>query len=417
MKKELTKRQALFLLVVCFIANKAQRLPSFIATSIGRHGWLVTLILGMLDVVMLFVMLWTNKVANGKTCYDMCKNAGGKWFAKFIVLFFGLYYLLNALLPYEAIHDVFSNVLFDHLSWELYSVFIVFAIAFLATHGLTTIGRVTELLMFVIITSLVGLLILGGSTTDFSLVLPFYDIDAGKLFDACFSYSMWFGDFTIVYIFMGRVKEDDGKMNFWFPIVLAFSVLAMTFGYMIFYGLYEVLAPEQTNAISSISQFALLNLDIGRVDWFLVLFFEMSTFISSGLYVFGASKCLCEVFEIKKQNYVTIGLPIFVYFLDILVFKSIGRGASKFAKVVKYFYPMIAIGFPIVLLICSFVSRKKDRKKLQNLCKNSKYSAIFGQNLIKKPQNALSVAKANKEIQESLLFSKACMKGGKSCKK
>ena len=58
MKKELTKRQALFLLVVCFIANKAQRLPSFIATSIGRHGWLVTLILGMLDVVMLFLMLW-----------------------------------------------------------------------------------------------------------------------------------------------------------------------------------------------------------------------------------------------------------------------------------------------------------------------------------------------------------------------
>ena len=53
--------------------------------------------------------------------------------------------------------------------------------------------------------------------------MPVYDIDAGKLFDTCFSYSMWFGDFTIVYIFMGRVKEDDGKMNFWFPVVLMIS--------------------------------------------------------------------------------------------------------------------------------------------------------------------------------------------------
>lgn len=417
MKKELTKRQALFLIVICFVANKAQRLPGFIATNIGRHGWLVTLILGMLDALMLCVMLWTNRVSNGKTCYDMCRSAGGKWFAKFIVLFFALYYILNAILPYEAIHDVFSNVLFDHLSWELYSVFIVFAIAFLATHGLSTIGRVTELLMFAIVASLAGLLVLGANTTDFTRVLPICDIDANKLFDTCFSFSMWFGDFTIVYIFMGRVKEDDGKMNFWFPTVLAISVIIMTFGYVVFYGLYEVLAPEQTNAISSISQFALLNLDIGRVDWFLVLFFEMSTFISSGLYVFGASKCICEVFEIKKQKIVTIALPIIIYFLDIFVFKSVGRGASKFATIAKYFYPMIAIAFPVVLLVCSFVSRKKERKKLQNLCRGEKYSHIFSQKLSKKPQNIISVAKANQQIKEDLLFSKQKMKGGEPCKK
>ena len=76
---------------------------------------------------------------------------------------------------------------------------------------------------------LIGLLILGATTTDFLRVLPVYDIDAGKLFDTCFSYSMWFGDFTIVYIFMGRVKEDDGRMNFWFQVVLAISVLTMLF--------------------------------------------------------------------------------------------------------------------------------------------------------------------------------------------
>ena len=53
MKKELTKRQAMILLIICFVANKAQRLPSFIAANMGRHGWLVTLILGLIDVLML----------------------------------------------------------------------------------------------------------------------------------------------------------------------------------------------------------------------------------------------------------------------------------------------------------------------------------------------------------------------------
>lgn len=415
MKKELTKRQAMFLLIICFVANKAQRLPSFIASNMGRHGWLVTLILGFVDVLVLFVMLWTNRVSRGRTCYDMCKNAGGKWFAKFIVFFFSLYYLLNALLPYEAIHDVFSNVLFDHLSWELYSFFIVFAIAFLATYGLRTIGRVGELLVWIIGVGLIGLLILGATTTDFLRILPIYDIDAGNLFETCFSYSMWFGDFTIVYIFMGRVKEDDGRMNFWFPVVLLIVSGLMSFGYMIYYGLYDVLAPEQTNAISSISQFALLNLDIGRVDWFLVLFFELSTFISSGLYVFGASKCLCEVFEIKKQKIVTIVLPIIIYSLDIFVFKSVGRGASKLARYVKYFYPMIAIGFPLMLLVASFVSRKKDKQKI---CGIKKYETLFSTKNVKESEDVLNVAKKNKQLKNELVFFKNNMQGGRrQCRK
>lgn len=415
MKKELTKRQAMILLFICFVANKAQRLPSFIATNMGRHGWLVTLILGLIDVLMLFIMLWTNHTANGRTCYDMCKNAGGKCFAKFIVFFFSLYYILNALLPYEAIHDVFSNVLFDHLSWELYSFFIVFALAFLATHGLKTIGRVSELLVWIIGAGLIGILILGATTTDFLRVLPIYDIDAGKLFETCFSYSVWFGDFTIVYIFMGRVKEDDGRMNFWFPVVLMISVLVMSFGYTVYYGLYDVLAPEQTNAISSISQFALLNLDIGRVDWFLVLFFELSTFISSGLYIFGASKCLCQVFEIKHQKVVTIVLPIIIYLFDIFVFKSVGRGASKLARYVKYFFPVVAIGFPIVLLIASFVSRKKDRKKVQQY-KN--YETLYSHNKVGISKNVLSVAKKNMQLRKELTFCESNMQGGKRpCKK
>ena len=53
----LTNRQSLFLLVICLMANKVQRLPSLISTSVGRHGWLIYLALGIIDVIFLHTQL------------------------------------------------------------------------------------------------------------------------------------------------------------------------------------------------------------------------------------------------------------------------------------------------------------------------------------------------------------------------
>ena len=81
---ELTKKQAIFLVVICLMANKVQRLPSLISSSIGRHGWLAFLVMGVLDIIFLMVMLRFNKKANNRPTYQICEKAGGKVYAKFI---------------------------------------------------------------------------------------------------------------------------------------------------------------------------------------------------------------------------------------------------------------------------------------------------------------------------------------------
>lgn len=398
MKKALTKRQALYIFIICFVANKAQRLPSLISSNMGRNGWLVILIMGLVDALLLSLLLLTNKINRGRNLYDLCTRAGGKFYAKFISTFLGLYFLLSAILPYEAVHDVFSNVLFDYLSWELYSFFLVFAIAFLACFGLTTIGRVSELLIWVIGIGFIALLTLGAIATNFSRVLPIYDISASKLFGTCFNFSMWFGDFVILYMFMGNVKEDDGKMNFWFIIALMVCDLLLTFGYVVFYGLYDTLSPEQTNFISSISQFSLLSLDIGRVDWFFVLLFEISTFISSAVYIYCAGKCFCDVLNIKKERVVCIVITLIVYVLDITVFKSVGRGASKLAYFAKYTYPVIVVAFPIMIFISALVAKHKDKLKLEKMGNFAKYSQLYSANSVKKANIGLKQMKRNKKL-------------------
>ncbi len=404
---QLTKRQAIFLMAICMVANKVQRLPSLISTNIGRHGYLVFLIMGLIDFVFLFFALWFNRLARNHTTYEVCEEAGGTFFAKIIFILFAIYFFANSILPFEAIHDLFANILFDHLSWSVYSLILVAVVLFLASRGLKNIGRVGEIFFYLIMLSFLALLGLGTATTNLMRVLPLADINVGELYNTCADYNLWFGDFIILYIFVGKLKEDKSK--FGFPIIITFLLItfALSFTYMVFYGLYENLSTDQNSLISSISQFALLDLDIGRVDWFLVLFFQTSTVISSGLYLYCAGYCICKVFKIKKNIYVLTVLITVLYILDIFLFRSVQAGASVIASVTKYYGLFMIFGLPIVLIISALIARHKQKRKA------SKYKLQKYCFLVKTSEKCKKNNKIQKQIDRNFL--KLSKKESKKC--
>lgn len=379
---ELTKRQALFLITICLVVNKVQRLPSFISAKLGRHGWLVFLMVGVVEIISLTLALFFIKKSKNRTTYQICEKAGGKIFAKGVYILLGIYFLLNSLLPYEAVHDLFANILFDFLSWETYSLVFAITIFFIANRRLRDVGRVGEIFYYAIVISFIILLSLGATTTNYQRILPLADINFVKIVDTCITYSLWFGDFLIVYAIVGRVKDGE-KLGGKLTIAYGICIIILSFSYIIFYGLYEHLSPNQNSLISSISQFSLLNLEIGRIDWFFVLFFQIGTVIASGLYLHLASESFRQVIGIKNKKYVALVLVSLIYLADIFVFKSIQEGVSVIASITKYFaVTMIAI-IPIILLIAVVVANKKDLKKAK---KNGveKYSRL-GRKVHKEP--------------------------------
>ncbi len=384
----LTKRQTLFLVVICLLASKVQRLPSLISTDLGRHGYFVFLIMGMIDFVMLLLCLGFNKLAGKTTTYELTQKTGGAFYSKLIFLLFAIYFLFNSILPYEAVHDLFGNILFDHLSWPLYSVVLGLTIFFIASKGLKNMGRLAEVFFYIIVLSFLMLLILGASTSNLRLTLPVCDIDGELLVQICFKYNIWFGDFIIIYMFVGKIKQDDGSLGWPVAVAILVATLVLTFAYMVFYGLYQEISGEQNSLISAISQFALLGLDIGRVDWFLVLFFQFAAVISSSTYLLLASKCFLAVFlgeekasdkaDIKRKKlvcfYVVLTLlTALIYFLDIFIFKSNQEGVALMASFTKWLGVAVVFVLPVILLITASVfakKRKKQEKNLQNRFKN-----------------------------------------------
>ena len=384
---ELTKRQAIFLILICLAANKMQRLPSLISTSIGRHGWLAFLVMGTLDILFLILTLSFNKKAKNKTTYEVCEKAGGKWYAKIIFIIIAVYFLLNSLLPYEAVHDLFANILFDKLSWNIYGIILALSVFFIASRGLKNLGRLGEIFFYIIGISFLILLILGGVTTNYYHILPVIDINISSFIHTCLEYNLWFGDFIIIYIFVGKIKYDKKPLGW--PCVLAFSitVLLISFAYVVYYGLYENLSINQNSLISSISQFSLLALDIGRIDWFLVLFFQISTVISSSVYIFATAYCLKKIFGLKDSILTSFIIASIIYLLDILIFKSVQAGASIVASASKYYALFMIIVFPIIMYITVVISNHKKNKQTLSLLKHhnlTKFNKLYKKPYLKK---------------------------------
>ena len=359
MTNMITKKQAMYILLICMVGTKFQRLPSFLADLSGRSFWIVLLIYLLIDGFFLVLTLKIMDLAKGATLYEMIEKTFGKIVAKIVLMVFGVYFFMLAILPYESVHEVFSDIIFDSLPWKYFALFLLIAMAVIAVSGLKNIGRVSELFFILISIGIVGLLLLGVSTTDLSKILPLSDANITGVLEGFYKTSLWFGNFTLLYVFMGKIQSQENKK--WGNIKLSFFIgsLFVAFAHCVFYGIYEYITPLKRNWLTKVSQFALLSLDIGRLDWFLILFGEIATILTAGIFVFASASCIKNVTGIKKINFIIYSLLLVLYLntnvfvkskLDIFRFLiSFGAGFGIFVQYI----------LPLFLLVVAKVYRKK----------------------------------------------------------
>lgn len=377
MVKDITKKQALYLLLICLIGTKFQRLPSFLSDVAGKGFWVVVFIYLLIDGIFLLLTLKIINLGNGATLFTVIEKTTGKVIAKIIFAILGIYFFMLSILPYESVHEVFADIIFDSLPWKFFALFLMIAMGAIAVSGLRNIGRLCQLLFYVIITGIVGLFLLGFFTSDLSHVLPLSDIIPKSIFEGVYKSSLWFGNFTILYVFMGHIKDEENKK--WGGIKLSFfiSFIFVTLSYVVFYGIYEHITPLKRNWLTKVSQFALLSLDIGRLDWFLILFAELATIITAGIFIYCSAKCFREVFNSKKINIIIYSLLLLLYlgtnyFVPgkLIIFRFIISYGAIFASIVQY-------AITILLLFLSCIYNKKFVKPKLNKINNKSSQKMF----------------------------------------
>lgn len=352
----MTARQFYLTVFIFSVSLKVQKLPTLSAGLLGRDNYLLVLFFMVVDLVGIALAFFIlSKIKNINP--EKLNSKPYKVIKTIILIFATLYFMLQGTLLYEAIHDLFAHVLFDNLPWTIFSVLLVAAVFYLANSGIKTIGHSIELYFFVILISYVILAIFGARQTDFSVVLPFDTIDFKKLCDNFTPFNIWFGDFFMI-LFLGH--ESKNIKWKWTTLVYTLSMVFVAILFVEFAGIYGDYAPIQSSLITEISEQSMLGVDIGRVDWFLIILTEVGTIISSSLCIYFAKQSASGVVSKVKSSYVLAILMLVLYLVDVCYLVDTNVKEFVFMEFSGLFSLVTKVSlFLIVLFWCLF--QKKDK--------------------------------------------------------
>lgn len=366
----MTARQFYIVLAISVITMKMQKLPSLVSDQLGKDSWLLFLVFTLINILGICFVFFIIQRVDLKTILNSSKKPFINFFRIILMLFLVVYFLVQAILIYEHIQALFSNTLFDDLSWPLFSLLLLFAVFFLAHRGIENISLNMELFVWIIVVSFVILTLLGVGKTDYSVILPFETIDFKTVISKLQQFICWFGDFFLV-LFLS-IKARDIKLSKTL-FVYIISMLFMSFLVVVFIGIYDKTAPLAPGLISVISEQALLDLSIGRVDWFLILFTEMGAIMACGVNLYFANLTLHSAFPKARSVYLKIMNIVILYIFDVFLLVDLNTKIQFFCGVMNNVSICVIVA-TLFILFCLAIKQKQSRKN-QNLKQNSQISS------------------------------------------
>lgn len=357
----MTARQFYFSMIIFVITLKIQKLPCFMYGALNKDAIFLALLFLVIDTLgLIATYLLANKIKENNIL-NLKKTSAFNFFIKLGLLVFAIYFLLQSMLFYEAIQDLFSHILFDNLSWSLFSLFLIFAIFYLAGSGLKIIGRTYEIFFGVIVVSLLVLAGFGALNTDFSVIFPLQTIKNANFFEGIKSFNLWFGDYILIFVLAVNSRGIKLKNTLLCYILSMFFVVFM---YFEFYGIFHNYSTMQPSLITIISEQALLGVDIGRVDWFCILITEIGAVISSALCINIANRSI-NIAMPKLKPYWSLGfLTLTIYILDVFVLVDMNAKKIFFLGFTGVF-AIIAkcIIFAMIIAVClDFYFKNREKK-------------------------------------------------------
>jgi len=312
----MTARQFYIILCLFVIATKMQRFPSLLSSEFGKDGYLLILIYAVVNIIGIMLAFFIYKFLNRDKFNGEKSNILFRFLKKLTMLATSFYFIIQALVLFEHVQTIFADTLFDKFAWSVFSLLFLFAIFYLAKTGIKNIALNFELFATLIVGSLIVISVLGVFQSDYSVVLPLETINISEIFGSASKFNIWFGDFFIVlYMLFHTNKPKLSKTILFYSLSMVFVLFLV----ITFYGIYGSYAAVQSGLISSITEQSMLGVNIGRVDWFLILIAEIGTILSCSVCIYFANKTLSAVFPKVKPLYLAILIAAAFYVLNVFV--------------------------------------------------------------------------------------------------
>lgn len=354
--KQLTTRQAVILLSMAMFATKIQRMPAVLAQIFSQNGWIFLCLEVLFNSLFLLVVLRISVLTKGKTVHQALSAKFGRTIAIIYSLLISLFFFLKMSTPIKGIHEFFVSAIFDDLDWKWFSIILVLLLIFMGSCGLNRIGRTSEIVSYFALFGFVGVMALAVPTARYNTLLPIVFPSSDQIATGVKDLTVLTTDFVLVLFFVGRVKENKFKTAI--TVSYLVTAVAIIFFCITYYCIYNNLATYPPIAISSITEFSLFALSLGRIDWICVLLVISSSVVAAGLFTNVSVESFAEATSLPKKS-IAFVVGVVVYVLDVFVFADI----QKFAYILfNYFsWGILFVDYVVPILVWLLLGAAKRK--------------------------------------------------------
>jgi len=384
--KTISTRQLSLLAFIVSLGAKLFSLPILMLKSGGRSAWLPLLVFLAVDVAILGIFIAVSKLAPNKSAFETIENTVGKIISRIVFALVLVGLLLRALLLMLNITSFFSADLFDGVPRPILLLPIALLLVAFSSKSLRTLGRLSEVSIFVIGLAIIGLIVFSIKIANPINLLPL-EVNSSDLSRTFISFIFFFGDVSALFVAigkidpMGKIKAPKGSLLKELPkspkepslasivsrplsplaIVGAISAVAIVVFYnlSIFSGYMNVRAFLPPSSVAFATHTAVSRFSFGRLDKIIFVILSSASLITLGVLGYAATRTTKFIAPKLKVAYIAFALCLILYLCAVFI------NTNVFLDFIKSFGIYIAVFmsgfFSLFLLVCAIVAYKKNK--------------------------------------------------------
>ncbi len=361
-EKRITSAQLACIVFILGMSLKMLVLPVLLIKSVWRDAAVSIALILSIEFVCLIALTVAFIVAPDERFPVLVQKCFGKWVAKVLFVLFAVYFFFKLILLSGEVRIFFSENLFADFNWQAYSLPLFALCAVMGMGTARAIGRTAQFLLPCIVVAIVVLLALVGAGADLSGILPFLEHGAHNAMRDVVRFSMWYGDYSILVVFLGSVKRT--KKTAVVTVAAGFAaLLAVLFYSVILISAFSSVADyvRYGQNVMGMSPVMQANLMQGRFDLLFFCIWLFSVFVKAGVLSYAAVTFLCTALPVR-QPLCSLIFAALLYFVTMLWGSATGLQSFMIetCAVASFVFQFVA---PIVALVVAFAGRHRVKKQ------------------------------------------------------
>ena len=348
MTNSISEKQLAIITGTGFTLTKLYIMPAFLSNISESALWVSAFINVIIDYFLLIFILKIIRNLKNQKLFNAIENSSSNKFAKVIFLFYAVFFIFKAFTPIvEQKNSI--ELTFYETQPTLLTFMPFFVVAFyILLKGFRPFGRSYETCLWIYIFGMGSIVLLSVFAGDYTSLLPIIPENPLKILEGSLRSLIWFGDPIYILFFAGYIEKSSQNLK---RVKSAYiiSSISTIFILMLFYAVFDSIAPRQYYATLKMSKYSIALSNIGRFDYISAFMLAATSVFQVCLPLLLANMCLNDCFEFKSKfvsPFIIISLEIAFAILTEHTFISSINFMSKY---LVYFFIIMTYILPILL--------------------------------------------------------------------